>query len=182
MAIIPKELNLTEICHRLQVTAAWVGKALIKLKMERKGRGKQRLFTLEELRILNNVKLLRLCGISWSQLYEARRREERTRHEIQIYFKTITKDDFSIDEEKGHQMVIPFALTESYSFCSSSIFYEGGGSVKEKEILSKIKMIASKHELADVVQEMVSRGQSFEVQMRDLHKSAASLYKPIPKK
>jgi hypothetical protein len=67
------KITLKQICERLNVTEPWVDKAITKLKFHRKGRGSKRIFTMLEYEKIRNVKVLRICGISWRKIERLQR-------------------------------------------------------------------------------------------------------------
>jgi DNA-binding transcriptional MerR regulator len=79
------KITLKQICEQLSVTASWVGKVITKLKLKKKGRGSRRIFTEDEFNRIRNVKILRLCGISWSKIEMLRKEEVEL--DIKYFFK-----------------------------------------------------------------------------------------------
>ena len=78
-----------ELCHRLNVTPSWVGKVKRELCLAQKGKGKLRLFTREEFWLFRNVKIMRICNISWSIIKEVHEKEQKIRKDISQYVKKL---------------------------------------------------------------------------------------------
>jgi|GEM_PF-3153274 len=82
MAIIPTELTLIELCQKLSVTPSWIGKTIRELGMPQHGRGKTRIYSRNEYYILRNIRIMRMCNISWSYIKEVRTAEGKARKKI----------------------------------------------------------------------------------------------------
>jgi hypothetical protein len=83
MAIIPNEMSLVELCSKLNVTPSWVNKTITELNLQREGRGRTRLFTRDEYYIFRNIKILLICGVSWSYIKELRDKEREIRNRFE---------------------------------------------------------------------------------------------------
>lgn len=114
MKLIPKETGIVDLCYLLGVTPAWIGKTMRELNMPMQGRGRKRVFSEGEFQIFKNIKLLRLCEISWSEIKEARRRDEKAARHITSYINKLWKDHESPlnGDSAVYEAEIEFTLSE----------------------------------------------------------------------
>ena len=114
MTILPKELTVIAIADQLGMTTKWVEMTLELLKFEgRQGRGYKRIFSPDEFRIFENVKLLRMCMSSWKELVEIRKREQIAKERINSYIVALVKQRKSgaSTSRPTHPWVLNFILT-----------------------------------------------------------------------
>ena len=173
-------LNLADLCVQLQVTPPWVGKALQQLNFERKGRGRERLFSRDEVSILRNVKMLRLCGVSWEELKEIRKREQKTKRELDQYYAQSVKDTVaSLPTGDVIEMQVGFVLAEPYRFrVSNNVLKSGKEAPTREEVLDWVRRITDKSTLQDVKREMLKKIEEFQRDLANIRRSASKFYKP----
>ncbi len=181
--LLLNRIDVATLCLILQVTPPWIGKALQQLTLERKGRGRERYFSQDEISILRNVKLLRLCGVSWNALKETRRLEQQTSQEIDAcYVKRIADIIAGFPPKDVIEMQFGFVLTEPYRFRFASDASQKEWMLPREHFLDLMRNIADKHSLKDVKEMMLGKIQGFQKELSEIGKSASKFYEPTTRR
>ena len=121
MSIIPKGNNLEYVAAQLGMSRAFATKSLRELDLERPGRGKEKIYSGQELKILGRIRVLRCCGVSWDELREIKSREEKAFKAIDKHVRSfISKPEVFDDSNKSTFAEIQFFFTGSLSIQPSN--------------------------------------------------------------
>ena len=135
-----EELTLHQVCQELNETSGWVSKSLTLLKLSKYGRGKERLFTKDEVYLLKSAKMLRTLDYNWGWIVELKKREESVRDELKEWLEEIEKSAkrYSGIKLKQGAMQIQFLFLPPLEvpYSGDSTYEVGGSKLKIKNSMT----------------------------------------------